>query len=329
MRKRNAFFILLIVSVVAIMLVNKPGGYAWAQDKNFRIGVSLPESRNPFYTLLGKSITKTIQSEGLEVRLLSANADVNEQVSNVNDLVAAQVDAILMSPIDTEGPAPAVQRAYESGIPIFFVARTLDEKYRHLWKTYVGFDYQDLGAMKGKWVVDHLKPGKIAMLLGPPGALFAVDQAKGFRKTVERAGFQIVWEQNSMQTRENGLKLAEDALVAHRELVAIYASNDHLALGASQAVRAAGLRGKVATLGTNGTPPALAAIHNGDMSATILLDPINWGRMAAETVIDYLVNKQEPKAQFIPLVAELVTEKNAYDKIPPPLRKKFGVKPKN
>jgi|GEM_PF-566667 len=329
MKKGKIVFATLVVAAAAIFALHLSLGDAQGQAKKFRVGVSLPEAQNPFYIALGKSITDTFRGQGIEATLLSANADVNQQVSNINDLVAAQVDAILMSPLDTEGPAPAVQRAHAAGIPIFFVARTLDDKYSHLWKTYVGFNYADLGAMKGKWVVDNLKPGNVAMLLGPAGALFAVDQAKGFRQVVEKAGFQVVWTQNSMQTREMGLKLSEDALVAHRDLVAIYASNDDLALGGSQAVRAAGLHGKVATLGTNGTPPALAAIHNGDMSATILLDPIQWGRLSAQIVIDYLVNKKEPKSLFTPLVAELVTEKNAFEKIPPPLREKLGVKPKS
>ena len=75
---------------------------------------------------------------------------------------------------------------------------------------------------------------------------------KGFKEVVEKGGFKVAWAQNSVQTRENGLKLAEDALVAQKDLVAIYAMNDDLALGAAQAVKASG--GKVATLGMNGAP---------------------------------------------------------------------------
>lgn len=329
MDKRRLLRRAAFAAVAAMLIAPWSAGALQAQTSKFRVGVSLPEAQNPFYVALGRSIEETLKKAGYGVTILSANADVNEQVSNINDLVASKVDAILMSPLNTEGPAPAVQRAHAAGIPIFMTARTLDQKYRNLWKTYVGFDYADVGAMKGKWVVDNLKPGKIAMLVGPAGALFAVDQEKGFRATVEKAGFAIVWAQNSTQTRENGLKLAEDALVAHRDLVAIYASNDDLALGAAQAIRAAGLGGKVATIGTNGTPPALAAIHNGDMSATILLDPVGWGRTSAQIVIDYLEKKQEPKEQFTPLVAELVTQKNAYDLVPPPLRERLGLKSRN
>ena len=120
-------------------------GSAFAQDKKFKVGVSLPESQNPFYVAMSKSIAKTFKDNGIEVTLLLANSDVNEQVSQINDLIAAKVDAIVVSPRNTEGPAPALQKAHDAGIPIFMVARTLDQKYKDIWKTYVGFDYYKVG----------------------------------------------------------------------------------------------------------------------------------------------------------------------------------------
>ncbi len=327
MNRRSLLFS-AAASLFGLALAQAPiAGSALAQAKTFKVGVSLPESQNPFYIAMGNSISKTFKDNGLEVTLLLANSDVNEQVSQINDLVAAKVDAILVSPLNTEGPAPAIQKAHEAGIPIFMIARTLDDKYKNLWKTYVGFDYYKVGQQKGKWVVDNLKPGKIAMLLGPAGALVSVNMAKGFKEVVEKAGYSIAWEQNSVQTRENGLKLAEDALVANKDLVAIYAMNDDLALGAAQAVKAGGQ--KVATLGMNGAPSALAAVHNGDMSMTILLDPVGWGKQAAQMVTDYLSKKQEPSAFVEPFTPEVVEQANAYDKIPPPLREKLGVKPRS
>ncbi|MBI4588023.1 MAG: ABC transporter substrate-binding protein [Candidatus Rokubacteria bacterium] len=301
---------------------------AEATEKKFKVGVSLPEAQNPFYVLMGKSIVTTFEKRGIEAILLSANADVNEQVNNINDLIAAKVDAILVSPLDLEGPAPAVQAANGARIPVFMIARRLDDRYRHLWRAFIGFDLSEVGALKGQWVVKSLQPGKAAMLLGPAGSLFAVEQERGFRRVIEPAGFTVVWAQNSTQTRENGLKLAEDALVSHRDLKVIYASNDDLALGAAQAVKAAGLRGKVHVLGTNGAPPALAAVHNEDMAATVLLDPISWGRQGAEVVADFLQKRKAPESQDVILTSELITPDKAYDKIPPPLREKFGVKPK-
>jgi ribose transport system substrate-binding protein len=303
-------------------------GSVLAQAKTFKVGVSLPESQNPFYVAMGNSIVKTFKDAGVEVTLLLANSDVNEQVSQINDLIAAKVDAILVSPLNTEGPAPAIQKAHDAGIPIFMIARTLSDKYKDLWKTYVGFDYYKVGQQKGQWVVDNLKPGKVAMLLGPAGALVSVNMAKGFKDVVEKAGFKVAWEQNSVQTRENGLKLAEDALVANSDVVAIYGMNDDLALGAAQAVKASGK--KVATLGMNGAPSALAAVHNGDLSMTILLDPVGWGKQSAQMIVDYLTKKQEPAGAFVePFTPEVITQANAYEKIPVPLREKLGVKPRS
>ena len=327
MNRRSLLFT-AAASLFGIALTQAPmAGGALAQAKPFKVGVSLPESQNPFYVVMGNSISKTLKEAGMDVTLLLANSDVNEQVSQINDLIAAKVDAILVSPLNTEGPAPALQKAYDAGIPIFMIARTLDAKYKNLWKSYVGFDYYKVGAQKGQWVVDNLKPGKVAMLLGPAGALVSVNLEKGFRETIEKAGYTVSWAQNSVQTRENGLKLAEDALVANKDLVAIYAMNDDLALGAAQAVKAGGQ--KVATLGMNGAPTALAAVHNGDMSMTILLDPFGWGKQAAQMVADYLTKKQEPSAFVEPFTPEVVTQANAYDKIPVPLREKLGVKPRS
>jgi len=325
MKRRKFLF-----AAAACLIALTQGGMsdpALAQAKQFKVGVSLPETQNPFYVAMGNSIVKTFKDNGMDVRLLAANSDVNEQVSQINDLIASKVDAILVSPLNTEGPAPAIQKAFDAGIPIFMIARTLDDKYKKLWKTYVGFDYYKVGQMKGKWAVDNLKPGKVAMLNGPAGALVSVNMEKGFREQVEKAGFNVVWAQNSVQTRENGLKLAEDALVANRDLVAIYAMNDDMALGASQAVKAGGQ--KIATLGMNGAPSALAAVHNGDLSMTILLDPVGWGKSAAQMVSDFLVKKQDPTAFVEPFTPEVVTQLNAYEKIPVPLREKLGVKPRS
>ena len=88
-----------------------------------KVGVSLPEGQNPFYVLLGKALAKGLKKHGYEALVLSANADVNEQISNVNDLIAAKVKLIIMSPLNLEGPAPAVQAANDAGIPVIMIAR--------------------------------------------------------------------------------------------------------------------------------------------------------------------------------------------------------------
>src|SRR5207237_3605967 len=73
-------------------------------------------------------------------------------------------------------------------------------------------------------------------------------------------GIQIVFRADGPLTRERGVKQAEDVLVAHPDLAAIYSANDDVALGAMQAVNAAGRKGKTLVTGMNGVPPALRAV---------------------------------------------------------------------
>lgn len=313
--------LLLNTAVVALgMMALTPT--AWAQT--LRVGISSPESQNPFYVQMMESVVATFEERGIETLLLSANADVNEQINNLNDLVASEVDAILVSPLDTEGPASAVLRAKEAGIPIFMIARTLDPKFGEPQESFIGIHFDEVGKAKGEWLVENTEPGKVALLLGPAGALVMVEQEDSFRAVIEPAGYEVVFAQNSAQTRALGLSLAEDALIANPDLVAIYAANDDLALGASQAVRAAGIEGAVAVLGLNGAPPALAAVHKGEMAATVLLDPVGWGQTAATTVADFLLDGTQP-GPFVTFEFRMVDANNALDLIPENMRERLGV----
>ena len=313
--------LLLNTAVVAFgMMALTPA--AWAQT--LRVGISSPESQNPFYVQMMESVVATFEERGIETLLLSANADVNEQINNLNDLVASDVDAILVSPLDTEGPASAVLRAKEAGIPIFMIARTLDPRFGEPQESFIGIHFDEVGKSKGEWLVENTEPGKVALLLGPAGALVMVEQEEAFRAAIEPAGYEVVFAQNSAQTRGLGLGLAEDALIANPDLVAIYAANDDLALGASQAVRAAGLEGQVAVLGLNGSPPALAAVHKGEMAATVLLDPVGWGQTAATTVADFLLDGKQPEP-FVTFEFRMVDKNDALDLIPEGMRERLGV----
>ncbi|ROT43914.1 ABC transporter substrate-binding protein [Pusillimonas sp. NJUB218] len=316
-----------IKSVVALLIASASGlaVTAQVQAKEFRVGISSPESQNPFHVVMARSIAETLKARGIEPMLMAANADVNQQINSIGDMVAAKVDAILVAPLNAEGPAAALVKAKDAGIPVFMYARTLDPKYADVWESFNGMDAVQVGRDKARWMAENTKPGKVAMLTGMAGAAPMIEQETGFREVITAAGYQIAFSQTSNMTREYGIKLTEDALVTNPDLVGIYAANDDLALGAAQAVKVAGLQGKVVVIGLNGAPSALAAIHNGDLTATVLLDPVGWGKTAANVVADYLLEGKKP-AKFTPMDHKVVTQKEAYDNIPPPLREKLGVK---
>ncbi len=93
--------------------------------------------------------------------------------------------------------------------------------------------------------------------------------------------------------------MAEDALVAHPDLAAIYTANDDVALGAAQAVAASGRVGKTIVTGMNGVPPALKAVKDGNVGMTVELNPVLWGRLGVDVLAAYLKGERTEQRVFI------------------------------
>ena len=288
-------------SCVALMLFSSG---ALAQRK-LVIGVSLASSTNPFYVAMEKGMLEKAQELGVTLRLVRAEEDQVKQLDGVMDLIQSRVDVILISPITAAGAAPAYEAARSARIPVLSVARSVDAKY-HV--AFVGTDWTKQGERIGEWLAGKLRSGgKVGMLLGPAGASVSIDMENGFRRGVgKHGGIRIVAAHHSALTKADGLKLAEDILIAVPDVQAIYAMNDELALGAVQAVKAA--KRRVVITGFNGVPPAIAAVKAGDLGMTIALKPMTWGKLAVQAAVGHANGKSLPRIVEIETV--LVDQSN-------------------
>jgi ribose transport system substrate-binding protein len=153
------------------------------------------------------------------------------------------------------------------------------------------------------------------MLRGPAGAATFDNLAKGYKEVMAKyPNIKIVYEHDNKLSREEGLKLAEDAIVAHPNLALIYGANDDVALGAIQAVKAAGKAGKIVVTGMNGVPPALKAVKAGEIAMTVELNPVAWGRLGVDTLDTYMKGGKLEQKVFIK--HELVDSTNIDQKMP-------------
>ena len=284
-----------------------------AHAQGVTIGVSLPQDDNPFYILMLRGIRARAQELGMQVITVSSQEDKAKQINGVQDLVARGVKGILISPIDAVAVNAAYDAAAAAKIPIVSVARGSSSPNQTL---HVAMDEKQVGRDIGAWTMQQLGgKGKIALLTGPSGAPTFKNLEEGFRESASKyPGVQIVFNQAGPLTRERGVKQAEDALVAHPDLVAIYAANDDVALGAAQAVVAAGKKGKVLVTGMNGSPPGLQAIKAGNLSMSIELNPITWGRLGVDVLAGYL--KGEKFQQQVYIKHEIIDPKNIDAKMP-------------
>lgn len=269
---------------------------AGAQQKTV-IGVSLPQDDNPFYIGMLRGIRARAGELGWEVVSVSSQEDKARQINGVQDLIARGVKGILISPIDATGVNAAYDAAAAAKIPIISVARGSTSPNQTL---HVAMDETQVGRDIGAWIASRIGKGKVALISGPPGSPTFKNLTDGIKESFAKTkGVEIVFEQFGALTRERGLKLAEDALTANPDLAAIYAANDDVALGASQAVVAAGKKGSVLVTGMNGIPPAMRAVKEGTLALTVELNPVDWGRLGVDVLADQLKGKRHEQRVFI------------------------------
>ena len=290
-------------------------GSAVSAEEKTTIGVSLAQDDNPFYIVMLKGIRARAAELGWDVATVSANEDKVKQINGVQDLVARGVKGILISPVDAVGVNAAYDAAKAAGIPIVSVARGSTSPNQTL---HVAMDEKQIGRDIAEWTAKAIGgEGKIAMLLGPSGAPTFRNLAEGYTEVMAKyPKITIAFRLDGPMTRERGVKQAEDALVANPDLKAIYTANDDVALGATQAVIAAGRAEQTLVTGMNGVPPALKSIKEGKLAMTIELNPYLWGRLGVDVLASYLKgDKVEPRV-FIKHV--VIDKTNIDEKLPKP-----------
>lgn len=272
------------------LLSASPMTNAIAQNKEYTIGVALASDTNPFYIAMRRGMEARAKELGVKVVFVTANEVIAQQVTGINDLVARKVDGILVSPIDAVAVAAAYQAAGEARIPVISVARHANSPHQ---SAFVAMDEKGVGRDIGNWIGKAIGSGDIAMITGPAGAATFRNINAGLDESFKaQPQVKIVYRKDAALTREDGLKYAEDILVARPNIKAIYCANDEVALGAAQAVTAAGKRGQIIVTGMNGIPPALQAVKNGSLGLTVELNPVTWGRLGLDTMVDWLNGKR-------------------------------------
>lgn len=278
MQRRNLF----LLPALAMPVLARP---ALAQE--VVVGVSLSSDTNPFYIAMRRGMEARATELGWRTRFVTANEDVVAQNNGVLDLIAQQVSGILISPIDARATRAAYEAAVGANIPIISIARHADSPQQ---SAFVAMDEVGIGRDIARWMLRAINnAGEVAIIAGPQGAATFRNLATGFNEVMTASpGVRIVARRDIALTREEGLRVAQDLLVAHPNLKAIYGGNDDIALGAAQALGQAGRTGQVVVTGLNGIPPALAAVRRGDIGLTVELNPVAWGRLGMDTMARWL-----------------------------------------
>lgn len=176
----------------------------------------------------------------VDLRISSANDDVRLQTEQINKFVDEGVDLLIVAPGQVS-ISPAIDRAYEKGIPvIIFDRRTRSDKYT----AYIGADNKEIGSSMGEYLAGTLTDGgRILELSGLSTSSPAIERNNGFDSVVQcRPGISIV-EHLSADWTEQGAFRTVDSLLSkpHNEFDCVFAHNDRMAMGARRAAEKHGL----------------------------------------------------------------------------------------
>jgi len=271
------------------------------------IGVSVLTLTNPFFKVIGDSITSEAAKHGYEVIVVSGEFDVAKQQDQVKDFIVKKCAAIVLCPCDSKSIGPAIQEANEAGIPVFTAdIASLAENAEVV--SHIATDNYGGGKQAGEAMIEALqgKGGKIA-ILDFKQAESCLLRVKGFKEVLtahnkanQDAQIEIVAELPGDGKRDKGLTVTEDVLSRHRDLSGIFAINDPSALGALAALEKAGVAEQVAIIGFDGQESGKQAIKDGKIYADPVQFPARIGAMTVESIVKYSNGEEVKPEQLIP-----------------------------
>src|SRR5215204_5790772 len=286
--------------------------------KDAVVGFSQSEKEvNPFRIAETQSIRDEAKKRGIKKLIYTnANSQASKQISDVRDMIAQDVDAIIVAPLLEEGMDPALNAAKEAGIPVFLIDRETAGKPCEDYITFMGSNFYEQGGRAAKIMAGLTnEKAKVAVLEGTPGASVTIDRTEGFEKQLKKyPNMEIVASQTGEFLRTKGQTVMEQLIQSNPDIDAVYAENDEMALGAIQALKDAGKDPgqDVKVVSIDGTEQAVQAIITGDINAVIETNP-RFGPLAFDTIEDYLAGKPIP--QKIIVQDDIYTKKNAQDKL--------------
>ncbi len=292
------FLVLLIV----VMLVGAAGvfaGGAQEDDGELTVGFAQIKEDSPWRTTETNSVQQ--EAERLGVTLKLSVTEQAGQIAAIRDFIAQKVDGILLAPQTRSGWNEVLQEAKDAEIPVVLLDRGVDAP-EDLWTTQISSDFAFEGREAGKWVAEKLGgKGKVVELFGDPAADPAILRSEGFMEIINGyPDIEVVESKTGEWSQDKGRQVVEAWLAAGIDFDVIYAHNDGMALGAIDALKAAGKDpgDDVLIISVDGIKAAFEAIDRGDMNATVecspLLGPLGFEKLFmaidGKSVEQYIIN---------------------------------------
>jgi inositol transport system substrate-binding protein len=288
----------VLLPLLALMTMAFGGIPAQAAEK-VKIGVAMALFDDVWLTLVRDAITKWGKNHpDVEITIVDGNNDSAKQTGQVENFLAQGMDAIVVLPVDTAATGPMTKAVVKAGKPLVYVNR----KPSNLPKSvvYCGSNSIEAGIMNMEELGKAMGgKGNLVILMGELSNEAAIGRTDGIKKVVKEKfpDIKIVREQTGNWKREQGKTIMENWLASGQEIDGVASNNDEMALGALQAIKAAGKLGKIPVGGTDGSNDALKSMDKNELNNTVFQDPVGQGEEAVNAA--YLLVKKQPNPKVV------------------------------
>jgi ribose transport system substrate-binding protein len=281
-----------------------------AAAKKKVIGISVSGFSAPYFKALIAAAEEEGKKQNVELKIMDGEFDTQKQASQVENLISQKVDLIEIIPADSTAIIPTMKKVKDAGIPLIIVNTQNDPSTNDLILTFVGASMEDEAAMAAESIKKVLpKGGNVVMIEGAAGSFPAIHRSTGFETaTADRPDIKIIARQNAGWDRAKAMATMEDFLTRYPEIDALYAHDDNMAIGAIQAIKAAGRLEEIPVISISGTIEGYAAVTSGEIFSTVSQPPDWEGMMAVQAAVKAL--NGETLEKWIKTPISQVTKEN-------------------
>ncbi|HIX58236.1 MAG TPA: ABC transporter substrate-binding protein [Candidatus Blautia gallistercoris] len=276
--------------------------------EGLRVGFSQCDNMNSWRIAETESIQAAADEYGVELVFADAGADIAKQASDIEDMVAQGVDYIIAAPQEEDGLQTAFKSAMDAGIPVILVDRGINGTAGEDYTIAIMSDFiWEAEQVANKFIEATGGKGNCVILQGTQGATSTNDRQEGFMNAIEGTDIVVVADQVANYTMAEGQSVMENILQAQGdEIDMVFAHNDDMALGAIEAIKAAGyVPGEdILVGGIDGPAAAMEAILAGEQLCSCSCSPL-FGPISFETIARLEAGEEVP--------TEIMNEDTLYD----------------
>lgn len=284
---------LLAAALVGAMVVTMACPVMAEEAESYTIGFSPYTLTNEYFSAVLAGCEAACEEAGAELIYFDPQDDPTVQATQIDDMIASGIDALVYIPYDSAGATTVLQTCRDAGVKVINVDNVVVEEDYELVDGIIASDNTQLGYLSGQWVAENHPDGANILICHLQTAQSCVINVEGFWKGIEEntenpdAFVEAAVVEGSGNT-EITFGVVTDALQANEDIDVIYCINDTSALGAIQAVEEAGLTGEIDILGKDGAPIGKQAIVDGTLKQSSAQRPTYMGYQGVMSAIELL-----------------------------------------